>query len=124
MYTSQWPYRRSYYNSALQFLLKNCQARVEGGAGRLPTSNTLNKHILNAAQKDCWQVISSQYFSVVDLECASIRTQPMYTRQWPYRRSYYNSALQFFKKNCQARVEGGAERLLARNTSHKSISLE
>ena len=23
---------RSYYNSALQFLIKNCQARVEGGA--------------------------------------------------------------------------------------------
>ena len=41
MYTSQWPYRRSYYNSALQFLLKNCQARVEGGAERLPASNAL-----------------------------------------------------------------------------------
>ena len=25
---------RSYYNSALQFLIKNCQARVEGGADK------------------------------------------------------------------------------------------
>ena len=28
-------------------------------------------------------------------------------------RSYYNSALQFFEKNCQARVEGGANEVTA-----------
>ena len=42
---------RSYYNSALQFLIKNCQARVEGGAERLLASNALTTPARGGADK-------------------------------------------------------------------------
>ena len=52
-------------------------------------------------------------------ELPNLMQQPKYACQRPYLRSYYNSALQFLLKNCQARVEGGAERLLASNALTK-----